>query len=262
VASEEDVRRIVRALSAAQEVLRGIEDAPARVRVKQGGDPVTEADTAVDACLRDLLPASGEGWLSEETADDRRRLAARRVWIVDPLDGTKEFVAGVPEWSVSIALVEDGEATAGGVCNPAAGTTMVGAVGLGILVDGTPSLPVAAATALAGADVLASRSEMARGEWARFRFLPRLVPMGSVAWKLALVAAGRAGATWTLVPKHEWDVAGGVALVRAAGGAVFGLDGRPPRFNREDTRLPGLVACAAGLTAEIRTLLGIPACAS
>jgi len=82
--------------------------------------------------------------------------------------------------------------------------------------------------------------------------------VGSVAWKLARVAAGLADATWTLCPKHEWDIAGGVALVRAAGGTVFGLDGKAPRFNREDTRLPGLVACAAALEQEVRTLLGIP----
>jgi len=256
VASGEDLKRIATALAAAREVLASIEGASGMVRAKEGGDPVTEADTAVDACLRTLLPAPGEGWLSEESADDRRRLEARRVWIVDPLDGTKEFVAGIPEWSVSIALVEDGEATAGGVCNPAQGTTVVGAVGLGVLVDGAPPIPVPAAQ-LEEVDVLASRSEMARGEWRRFAFLKRLVPMGSVAWKLALVAAGRAGATWTLVPKREWDVAGGAALVRAAGGTVFGLDGRSPRFNRADTRLPGLVACAAGLEDQVRSVLGI-----
>jgi myo-inositol-1(or 4)-monophosphatase len=258
MATQDDLRRIAEALAAAREVLARLGHRPGEARTKEGGDPVTEADTAIDACLRARLPAPGEGWLSEETVDDRSRLSAGRVWIVDPLDGTKEFVAGIPEWSISIGLVEDGEATAGGVCNPARGTTVLGGLGLGVLVDGGPPAPLAAAR-LAETDVLASRTEVGRGEWVRFaQTFPRIVPMGSVAWKLALVAAGRAGATWTLSPKNAWDVAGGTALVRAAGGAVFGLDGRPPRFDHDETRLSGLVACAPGLEAEVRFTLGIP----
>jgi myo-inositol-1(or 4)-monophosphatase len=257
MATREDVERIGAALAAAREVLAGIPFGSMAIGAKGGGDPVTEADTAVDACLRALLPRAGEGWLSEESADDPSRLKARRVWIVDPLDGTKEFVAGVPEWAISVGLVEDGEATAGGVCNPAAGATVVGGVGLGLRVEGCPAAELSV-TKLRGADVLASRTEVGRGEWARYEGAPfRVVPVGSVAWKLALVAAGQAGATWTLSPKHEWDVAGGVALVRAAGGAVFGLDGQAPRFNRERPRLPGLVACASGLERELRAMLAI-----
>lgn len=257
MATPEDLERIEAALSEAQEVLGRLRTGALAVAAKEGGDPVTEADTAIDACLRRRLPRAGEGWLSEESVDDPSRLAARRVWIVDPLDGTKEFVAGIPEWAISVALVEDGEATAGGICNPAAGVTVVGAAGLGVRVDGR-SVETVTATRLEGMDVLASRSEVGRGEWARFESAPfRVVPMGSVAWKLALVAAGRAAATFTLCPKHEWDVAGGAALVRAAGGTVLGLDGEVPRFNRPGTRLPGLVACAASLTPALRTLLGI-----
>ncbi|HET6277705.1 MAG TPA: inositol monophosphatase family protein, partial [Candidatus Polarisedimenticolia bacterium] len=83
--------------------------------------------------------------------------------------------------------------------------------------------------------------------------------MGSVAYKLALVAAGKADATWTLVPKHEWDVAAGVALVRAAGGEVFLPSGAPRRFNAANPKLPGLIACGAALAAPLRELLGVPA---
>ena len=253
MASPHDLDRISTALAAARKVLASIEGAPRQVRAKGGGDPVTDADTAVDTCLRALLPAPGEGWLSEESADDGDRLARRRVWIVDPLDGTREFLAGIPEWVISVGLVEDGEPTAGGVCNPTQGTVIVGALGHGVRVDGEPSPPLSAERSLAGATVLASRSETRRGEWARFAEAAfEVVPTGSVAWKLALVAIGRADATWTLTPKHEWDVAAGAALVRAAGGAVFGLDGRQPRFNLAVPRLPGPEP-------EIRSLLGIPA---
>jgi myo-inositol-1(or 4)-monophosphatase len=257
VPTREDLRRIAEALQASREVAASLPEAALSARSKEGGDPVTELDTRVDACLRDLLPRDGEGWLSEETADDRARLRARRVWVVDPLDGTKEFVAGVPEWAISIGLVEDGEAVAGGICNPAAGITVVGAVGHGIEVTGAAP-GGAPARSLRGAHVLASRSEVKRGEWARFAGAPfEVVPVGSVAWKLAKVAAGLADATWTLSPKHEWDVAGGAALVRAASRRVFGLDGRSPRFNRPDISLPGLVACTPELEPEVRALLGL-----
>lgn len=256
--SREDLGRIAEALAAARDLVAALPHAARSARAKQGGDPVTELDTQMDARLRALLPRAGEGWLSEETADDGARLTARRVWVVDPLDGTKEFVAGIPEWAISIGLVEEGEAVAGGVCNPAAGVTVVGAVGLGIEVTGAMPRSTGA-RALRDAEVLASRSEVKRGEWARFASHPFLVvPLGSVAWKLARVAAGLADATWTLSPKHEWDVAGGAALVRAAGGAVLGLDGKSPHFNRSQPWLPGLVACAPGLEAEVRALLGLP----
>lgn len=257
MATREDLDRIAEALAEAGKVLAAVRGEPLAVALKPGGDPVTEADTAVDACLRARLPRPGEGWLSEETTDDPARLQVDRVWIVDPLDGTKEFVAGVPEFAVSVALVEGGRATAGGVLNPATGTTVVGGVGLGVQVDGRSTIP-SSSTRLEGVHVLASRSEVGRGEWARFEGAPfRVVPVGSVAWKLALVAAGRAAATFTLTPKHEWDVAGGAALVRAAGGTVIGLDGREPLFNRAQTRLPGLVACAPGLAPALRAYLGI-----
>jgi myo-inositol-1(or 4)-monophosphatase len=137
------------------------------------------------------------------------------------------------------------------VCNPATGETIVGGRGLGVRLDGR-RVGVRATCRLEGAEVLASRSEIRRGEWRRYRDAPfRFRPMGSVAWKLALVAAGRADATWTLCPKHEWDVAAGVALVRAGGGDVRLPDGGIPTFNRVHTLLPGLVAGPVSLLSEV-----------
>lgn len=233
---------------------------PGRIEseMKQGGHPVTAADLEVDAALREHLPSAGEGWLSEETARSDERLQCRHLWVVDPIDGTKEFVKGVPEWCVSIGYVEDGVAIAGGLLNPVAQQTIVGAVGVGVWLNDER---VSATThdALAGAVVLASRSETARGEWARFVGSEMDVrPTGSVAYKLGLVAAGQADATWTLVPKSEWDVAAGVALVHAAGGEARTLAWSPPRFNREPPVLDGLVACNAHLTEACGRLLGLP----
>ena len=141
------------------------------------------------------------------------------MWVVDPLDGTREFVEGIPEWCVSVGLVEDGEPWPAGIATRPPARMILGA-GPGVTLNGRPAR-VSGRRELAGAMVLASRSEVRRGEWEGYRDEPFTIrPMGSVAYKLALVAAGLADATWTLAPKHEWDVAAGVALVLAAGGQV------------------------------------------
>jgi myo-inositol-1(or 4)-monophosphatase len=246
-----DLERIAEALARANEALQRFTPGEIGSRRKAGGDPVTEADTTVDALLRGLLPRDGEGWLSEETEDDLARLGRRRVWVVDPLDGTREFVSGIPEWCVSVGLVVDGEPVAGGVCNPATGETIVGARGAGVTLNGRPAR-VSDRRALAGARVVASRSEVERREWEGYREdLFAIRPMGSVAYKLALVAAGIVDATWTLTPKHEWDVAAGVALVLAAGGAVVAGSPEELRFNRETPRLTRLIAASPVLMPQI-----------
>jgi len=223
--------------------------------MKRGGDPLTAADLAVDEVLRATLPVADEGWLSEETADDGDRLAKRRVWIVDPLDGTREFVTGIPEWCVSVGLAVDGRPAAGGILSPATARRIVGSVDDGVWLNGEP-VRCTDVSDVPGALVLASRSEVRRGEWERFFSMPIAVRnMGSVALKLGLVAAGLADATWTFVPKNEWDVAAGAALVFAGGGEVFGTNLAPVRFNGPDPLLPGFVATAPGIAAAVRDLL-------
>jgi myo-inositol-1(or 4)-monophosphatase len=252
----DDLGRIRLALEAAAEALRPFTSGAVASRVKsERGDPVTEADLAVDGVLRRLLPRAGEGWLSEETADDADRLSCARVWVVDPLDGTREFVDGIPEWCVSVGLLEEGEPVAGGVYNPATDELIVGSLETGLIAGNAVDDEARLRTvSLAGARVLASRSEVRRGEWDTFRDegLIQVVPCGSVAYKLGLVAAGKADATWTLVPKHEWDVVAGVALVRAAGLVVMHADGATPRFNQPTPWLPNLLAGPAELLDELR----------
>jgi myo-inositol-1(or 4)-monophosphatase len=250
-----DLRRIHDALVAAVDVLRTFTPGAIEADVKAGGSPVTEADRMVDAVLRELLPQPGEGWLSEESVDDRSRLDCSRVWIVDPLDGTKEFVQGLPEWCVSVALVVDGRPVAGGIANPATDQLIIGSIDTGVTLNGEP-VRASDRRALEGAVVLASRSETDRGEWDRFAGPFEWRPMGSVAYKLGLVAAGLVDATWTLVPKHEWDVAGGAALVESAGGVVTGLNGHRPRFNTPRALFDGFVATGPGLVDPVAELLG------
>lgn len=254
MAYDEELLRMARALDAAERVLADFTPGAIASTLKEGGDPVTEADLAVNRVLEQHLPREGEGWLSEETRDDKARLARSRVWVVDPIDGTRELLRGVPEWCVSIALVEDGVAVAGGIANPRSRERVLGARGAGVTYNGV-SVRMRSRPSLRGSQVLASRSESERGEWGRFEgqgFV--VVPTGSVAYKLARVAAGLADATWTLVPKSEWDVAAGVALVVEAGGMAVLPDGGIPRFNRADPRLPGLVAAPPGWRRELEAL--------
>src|SRR6266699_1867543 len=254
--SNSDVlKRIQSALEAARQILGRITAGGIEAEYKAGHDPVTEADRRVDAILRKELLRNGEGWLSEESLDDLARLEASRVWVVDPLDGTREFVAGIPEFCVSIAMIEDGRPIAGGICNPATNEIFLGSIDSGLSYQGKPA-QASRRTSLSGASVLASRSEIKRGEWKQFENAPFTIrPMGSVAYKLARVSAGLAEATFTLTPKHEWDVAAGAALVLSAGGSIRTLEDSDLICNQRDPRLSGLIACGAELKPELMTFL-------
>ncbi len=249
----DDIDRIREGLLAAAEAVRPFTPGDIAFERKVGrGDPVTEADHAADLVLREILPRPSEGWLSEESADDRSRLVCERVWVVDPIDGTREFIGGIPEWCISIGLLERDVPVAGGIYNPATEELVLGAVGAGVTYNGEPARVTDPGDGERVA-VLASRSEIKRGEWDGLEDTPlEIRPCGSVAYKLGLVAAGRADATWTVVPKSEWDVAGGCALVRAAGGVVTLADGVEPRFNQPKPLFPNFVAGGAALAERIR----------
>jgi myo-inositol-1(or 4)-monophosphatase len=253
--SKETLERIHAALEAAREVLNRFTPGAIATEYKVGHDPVTEADRAVDEVLRKTLLRPGEGWLSEETVDDFTRLDKQRVWVVDPLDGTREFVQGIPEFCVSIAMVENHVPVAGGICNPVTDELILGSRDTGVTYNGKPAQP-SQRRELQGSLVLASRSEMKRGEWKQFEssdFTTR--PMGSVAYKLGLVAAGRADITFTLVPKNEWDVAAGAALVLSAGGFVRTLDNTDLKCNQKNPLITGLIAGGPYLETELMARL-------
>jgi myo-inositol-1(or 4)-monophosphatase len=251
----EILQRIQSALQAARVVFNRFTPGEIETEYKIGHDPVTEADRAVDAVLRKELLREGEGWLSEESVDDPTRLEKSRVWVVDPLDGTREFVAGIPEFCVSVAMVENGRPVAGGICNPATNEIFLGSIDSGVTYNGMPA-HASQRMSLNGATVLASRSETKRGEWKAFENSKITVrPMGSVAYKLALVSAGLADVTFTLTPKNEWDVAAGAALVISAGGYVGTLDNQPLRCNNKSPLLSGLIACGPQLRAELLAMV-------
>jgi len=249
------LNRIEAALVAAAQVFARFTPGAIDAEFKSGHDPVTEADRAIDHVLHKALLRDGEGWLSEESVDDFSRLNKERVWVVDPLDGTREFVKGIPEFCVSIGYVVCGEPVCGGIHNPATHETFIGAVDCGLLYNGLPARTTQR-NQLQGATALASRSEMKRGEWKKFENGPlQITPMGSVAYKLARVAAGLADITFTLTPKNEWDVAAGAALVLSGGGFVGTLENTPLRANNRNPLLSGLIAGGPHLREQLLALL-------
>jgi myo-inositol-1(or 4)-monophosphatase len=238
---QEDVVRIREALVCAGEILRRFCAARVGVSYKAVHSPVTDADLAVDAVLRRELPDPDEGWLSEESVDSPERLERRRVWVVDPLDGTREFLDGVPQWGVSIGLVEDGEAVAGGIYIPATDEMFLGSRETGVTLNGE-AVRVSTRATLDGATVVTNRWALKKRP-RQFMDQPfRVRVVNAMAYSLALIAAGQADALWSHSPKAEWDTAAGAALIMAAGGRVTSYDGARLRFNEWPPRSRGIIA--------------------
>ena len=218
---------------------------------KSGDDPLTAVDAAADRRIRERLIGQfpADGWLSEE-GDPRVAPGARRLWVVDPLDGTREFVQHIPEFAVSIALLVDGRSLVAVVYNPIRDLLVAGVRGRGVRVGGR-TVVTSSTSDLSTAVVLASRSEVARGQWLPFEPRCRVVAMGSIAYKLALVASGEADATISLAPKHGWDICAGVLLVEEAGGVVSGLEGEALEMADPTALVDGLVAGGARIHGQV-----------
>ncbi len=219
-----------------------------RWRYKPDHTPVSEADMAVDAALRDFLLSArpDHGWLSEETADDLSRLERPRVWVLDPVDGTRGFLRGDPNWCVSLALVAEGRPVIGVISAPALGKTWRAAEGAGAFLDGAP-LRVSNRAELSGARVAGPRYLSDPKRWATPWPEISLVRLPSLALRLAWVASAEADASAAPGYKREWDVAAGDLLIREAGGVVTDARGRRPLYNGRDTRIFGIAAAGKRL---------------
>jgi myo-inositol-1(or 4)-monophosphatase len=208
-------------------------------------NPVTTADHAADSRLKEILISAKPdyGWLSEETIDSPERLTKERVWVVDPLDGTKEFIEGVPHFVVSIGLVENGTPIVGVLYNPVTGETFTAAQGEGAQLNGEP-IRCTTKDNVGDMVILNSRSETRRGLWEPFDdTFGELRAIGSVAYKLGLTAAGKADIFASLRPKNEWDICAGNCIINEAGGKLIDLYGNLRQYNLEKTILePGLIA--------------------
>jgi len=215
---------------------------------KADGTTVTEADLEVDRLLAARLGEArpAYGWLSEESAEHAARLAARRVWVLDPIDGTRDFLHGGDGWTVALCLVEDGSPVLSAVVNPVRGEFFEARAGAGAFLNGR-RIFVSRQKELAGARIAVSATALAKGTW-RAPW-PGAAPVGvnSSIYRLALIASGRADASFALNPKWEWDIAAGALLVSEAGGAVTASSGAPLTFNSAEAKVAGFVAAAPEL---------------
>ena len=213
-----------------------------------GQGPVSEADLAVDAALRARLMAArpDHGWLSEEAPDDPARLRHARVFVVDPIDGTRAFLKGETGWGLSLALVEDGRPVAAVMHMPALGATYAAAEGMGARRDGAPIRP-SGRTGVEGAGMLCSRAALAADRWPAGPPPVERHHRPALAHRLCLVAEGRFDAVLSLAPVWEWDVAAGALIATEAGAVATDAAGRPLRFNTPERRAPGIVAATPGV---------------
>lgn len=216
------------------------------VWMKGGTSPVSEADYAADHYLRETLLAArpGYGWLSEET-DERLPAIAARSFIVDPIDGTRGFLEGNPQWCVSVAVVENGKTVAGVLECPATKETFEAVRGGGATVNGKPigaRTPTGDMLSLGGPKPMAG---LLPEDWQA-----RIRPFGhvpSLAYRLAMIAAGRLDATFVKPNAHDWDIAAAALILQEAGGQILDAQGRPPLLGSEDPRHAALAAGSGAL---------------
>ncbi|WP_261663842.1 3'(2'),5'-bisphosphate nucleotidase CysQ [Deinococcus sp. Marseille-Q6407] len=243
----------------AGELIRRLRQQGLTVEHKTGADdPVTQADRAASQLLMQELAAAfpADGLLSEEESDSRQRLDRRRVWLIDPIDGTKEYTEGSSDYCVSIGLAEAGEPVLGVIYAPETDELFSGAAGMGVRKNGQP------VSLRSEQPYIVATSVTETGRELKDLPLPGMRPSGSTALKLARIAAGEADATFTMSPRAEWDIAAGHALLRAQGGDLTRRDGRAVRYNQPKPYLEqGLIAggpeAIAWLRAELLRL-GVP----
>jgi myo-inositol-1(or 4)-monophosphatase len=211
---------------------------------KVPGHPVCDVDLEVDAYLRQRLAALDPeaGWLSEETLDDTDRIERRRLWVVDPIDGTRDFLRGRPGWCVSVALVEDRVPVLGVLAAPQRGELWTAAHGRGSRLNGAP-IAVSPRAALPGARVPADQLPDVDFD------LAAVDRPNSIALRIAMVAAGAADLVATLRWGFEWDIAAAALIAEEAGATVTGALGQPLAFNTASGEAFGVLVATPGIHA-------------
>lgn len=249
-----DLALLIDAANAAGEIAKRFATDGARTWEKPDGTgPVTEADLAVNEMLSDRLRAARPdyGWLSEETEDDADRLTRDRVFIVDPIDGTRSFVEGSNTWAHSLAVAEAGEVRAAVVYLPMRDLLYTAALGHGAQVNGRPIGP-SAVSEMSEAEILAARPVMEPRHWQ-----PDAPPVfrrayrPSLAYRMALVAEGKFDAMLTLRSCWEWDIAAGDLILREAGAQCTDRGGKPLRFNNAAPSQDGVIAAGGNLHRQL-----------
>ena len=215
-----------------------------KVQVKSDGSPVTNADLEVNQILQHVLLKAfpNDGWLSEESPDDSPRLHTQRVWILDPIDGTKPFIKSLPHYTISLALIDKGEPVIGVIFNPATQEYFCAIQGQQATLNGQP-IHVRTTTDPSRRTFLVNPWQVkppTLKAWRKEHHCPPL--LGSIAYSIALVAAGQVDGVINTGPQNEWDIAAGLILVHAAGGLIFDKNLKPIQCNQPIPRVNGIIA--------------------
>lgn len=232
--------RLSGAVRAAGDIALKFFRADVRSWTKGNASPVSEADIAVDEFLHERLANTDIAWLSEETEDDPTRLQMRRVWVIDPIDGTRGYIAGKPDWSISAALVEDGRPVVGVLFAPATDDFYLAVAGGGATLNNKPIM------ANSGDSLAAMRVAGPQSAAARLPTDTVIVPkIHSLALRIAKIANGALDAAFAGGNSHDWDLAAADLLVHEAGGTLTDIQGQILAYNRPEPVHSPLIA--AGL---------------
>lgn len=222
--------------------------------IKKDRSPVTSADLEVNRLVQEWVSQRfpDDGWLSEELPDNPERLHKQRVWIIDPIDGTKAFIKRLPQFCISVGLVQDGRPVLGAIYNPSTDELFTAMRGDGARLNDQPirATPTASLRPL----ILVSSTELENGKLAHIVSEAECQPMNSIAYALALVADGRVDAAVTYERENEWDLAAGTLMVEEAGGLVLDGSGNALLFNRPTPVFQGLMAAGPGAQERVGLL--------
>lgn len=224
---------------------------------KSPNNPVCEADLALDRLLHERLlrDRPSYGWLSEETADAPERLGRRRIWVVDPIDGTRDFLRGRTGWAVSVALIEDGVPVVAALYAPARRQLFVAEAGRGATLNEEP-IRSGSCNAVAGLRIPADASTISASYWPEKWDAQAVEKPNGLALRIAKLANDEADAFFEGRPMGEWDIAAAALILSEAGGMITDRDGAPLRFNKPVPKLRGVIAATPAIHAEVLRRVG------
>jgi myo-inositol-1(or 4)-monophosphatase len=239
-----ELETIRTALDRASARLKRITYEGLKVQVKSDGSPLTNADLEVNQIVQHTLLKAfpHDAWLSEESPDNPSRLQSQRVWILDPIDGTKPFIKSLPHYTISLALVDQGQPAIGVIFNPATQEYFCAIQGQQATLNGQP-ICVRTTSVLSRNTFLVNTWHVDKPllkAWRKIHHCPPL--LGSIAYSLALVAAGQVDGVINVGPQNEWDIAASLLLVQAAGGLVFDNNQQPIQCNQPHPTVNGIIA--------------------
>lgn len=254
----DDLTLLTNAAKQAGGIARGFFGASPETWDKDGGlGPVTEADIAVDNMLREDLMAARPtyGWLSEETEDSATRLGRDKVFIIDPIDGTRSFIEGSKTWAHSLAIAESGQITAAVVYLPMLDRLYVAAKGKGAFLNGAP-LRASRVDDLQDTTLLGAKPTFDAWNWENGAVPPvKRAFRSSLAYRMSLVGQGRFDAMLTLRATWEWDIAAGALIVAEAGGRATDRRLAPLVFNNPGAQVNGIFAAGANIHPKLGACL-------